>query len=105
MTCPHCGTDNSKIMDSGVVRDSMGERRYRRRLCKKCKERFTTYEFVEPMPKKYNPLFIANVERAKNPKPKKPPVPKKPRNHDWLQRILKMLDDTTTAEKIIRKEI
>lgn len=92
-------------MDSGLVRDSMGERRYRRRLCKKCKERFTTYEFVEPTPKKYNKLFIAGVEKSKKPKPKKAPVPKKPRNQGWLQRILKMLDDTATAEKIIRKEI
>ncbi len=104
MTCPHCETTESKVMDSGLVRDSVGERRYRRRLCKKCKGRFTTYEFVEPFPQKYNRLLVAKVERSDAPEPKKSDPRKEP-SDDWLKRILKKLDETETNEKIIRGEL
>jgi transcriptional regulator NrdR family protein len=88
-------------MDSGLVRDSFGERRYRRRLCKKCKGRFTTYEFVETDPHKYRPVVTPpekGTKRAPKPKQKQSSVA-------WVQKIMKMIDDTNTAEKIVRREI
>lgn len=101
MTCPHCKTDKSKVVDSGLVRDSFGERRYRRRKCLGCKERFTTYEFVETDPQKYRPI-VTPVEKGT----KRPPKPKdKKPSVAWVQRILKMIDDTNTAEKVVRGEI
>ena len=43
MYCPHCGHDDSKVIDS---RDSGGGVR-RRRECASCGQRFTTYERVQ----------------------------------------------------------
>ncbi|MCH8222462.1 MAG: transcriptional repressor NrdR [Chloroflexi bacterium] len=43
MHCPHCGHDDSKVIDS---RDS-GDGIRRRRECLKCERRFTTYERVQ----------------------------------------------------------
>ena len=43
MNCPHCGHDDSKVIDS---RDS-GDGIRRRRECLKCERRFTTYERVQ----------------------------------------------------------
>lgn len=45
MNCPFCGFDDDRVVDSRSVRDGRGVRR--RRECSKCKERFTTYEYIE----------------------------------------------------------
>ncbi len=45
MKCPYCGYTEDRVVDSRSVRDGIGVRR--RRECLKCKERFTTYEYVE----------------------------------------------------------
>ena len=45
MKCPHCGHDEDKVVDSRPSQDNAAIRR--RRECLKCKERFTTYEYVE----------------------------------------------------------
>jgi transcriptional repressor NrdR len=45
MKCPYCGFTEDRVVDSRSVRDGIGVRR--RRECLKCKERFTTYEYVE----------------------------------------------------------
>ncbi len=42
MQCPHCGNDDSKVIDS---RDN-GEMVQRRRRCESCHERFTTVERI-----------------------------------------------------------
>jgi transcriptional repressor NrdR len=42
MRCPHCGFDDSKVIDS---RDN-GETVQRRRRCERCNERFTTVERI-----------------------------------------------------------
>ncbi|NOZ71397.1 MAG: transcriptional repressor NrdR [Chloroflexi bacterium] len=42
MKCPHCGYDGSRVIDT---RDS-GDGIRRRRVCKQCNQRFTTYEQV-----------------------------------------------------------
>ena len=48
MRCPFCGGKRDRVMDS---RSSSGGRRIRRRReCRKCKRRFTTYEYVERIP-------------------------------------------------------
>jgi transcriptional repressor NrdR len=44
MLCPHCGSDDDKVVDSRMVRDGAGIRR--RRECLKCSHRFTTYETI-----------------------------------------------------------
>ena len=45
MRCPFCGVNDDKVIDSREV-DAGGSVR-RRRECKKCDKRFTTYEHVE----------------------------------------------------------
>lgn len=48
MKCPHCGFDESKVVDSRSTDDNMAIRR--RRECLKCSKRYTTYEKVENFP-------------------------------------------------------
>ncbi|MEC8556463.1 MAG: transcriptional regulator NrdR [Planctomycetota bacterium] len=45
MICPHCGSDNDKVIDSRACEDGRAIRR--RRFCNNCNHRFTTYERVE----------------------------------------------------------
>lgn len=45
MYCPFCNTDDTKVIDSRLIRD--GNQTRRRRECPDCKERFTTYESAE----------------------------------------------------------
>ena len=42
MKCPHCGHDQSRVLDTRESGDGIR----RRRLCANCDERFTTYEQV-----------------------------------------------------------
>ena len=49
MQCPFCGADDDKVIDS---RSSEGGRAVRRRReCRRCRRRFTTYERVEEAPR------------------------------------------------------
>ncbi len=45
MKCPFCGSDTDKVVDSRSSRN--GESIRRRRECLSCKQRFTTYEYIE----------------------------------------------------------
>ena len=45
MKCPHCGFEESKVIDSRPIDDNASIRR--RRECLKCQARFTTYEVIE----------------------------------------------------------
>lgn len=45
MICPHCGSDNDRVLDSRASDDGRSIRR--RRFCMQCEKRFTTYERVE----------------------------------------------------------
>lgn len=45
MNCPFCGQQEDRVVDSRSVREGRGVRR--RRECLSCKERFTTYEYIE----------------------------------------------------------
>ncbi|MCK4657745.1 MAG: transcriptional repressor NrdR [candidate division Zixibacteria bacterium] len=45
MKCPYCGGEEDKVVDSRAVQDGRAIRR--RRECTSCKERFTTYEYIE----------------------------------------------------------
>ncbi len=45
MKCPHCGVIDNRVVDSRMSRDGQVIRR--RRSCKTCERRFTTYERVE----------------------------------------------------------
>ena len=45
MKCPHCGTEEDKVVDSRTTQDGRAVRR--RRECLSCNERFTTYEYIE----------------------------------------------------------
>ena len=44
MFCPHCGSDQHKVIDTRTVADTIR----RRRRCTACDQRFTTYEHVAP---------------------------------------------------------
>ncbi len=48
MKCPHCGFEESKVIDSRPADE--GEKIRRRRECLKCAFRFTTYEMIENLP-------------------------------------------------------
>lgn len=45
MYCPFCNADDTKVIDSRLIRE--GNQTRRRRECLKCRERFTTYETAE----------------------------------------------------------
>jgi len=45
--CPYCGYDDDAVLDSRPMRD--GEAIKRRRECKHCERRFTTFETIEEM--------------------------------------------------------
>ena len=45
MKCPYCGFEEDRVVDSRSVREGTAVRR--RRECLRCKERYTTYEYVE----------------------------------------------------------
>ena len=48
MKCPFCGYTDSQVVDSRPTDE--GSRIRRRRECKECKSRFTTYEIIESFP-------------------------------------------------------
>ena len=48
MKCPHCGFQESKVVDSRHSEDGTSIRR--RRECLNCQKRLTTYETVESLP-------------------------------------------------------
>ncbi len=45
MRCPHCGHEENRVVDSRPSQDGWAIRR--RRECLGCRERYTTYEYVE----------------------------------------------------------
>jgi transcriptional repressor NrdR len=45
MNCHYCRTPDSKVIDSRITSDGKGIRR--RRECSSCRNRFTTYEWVQ----------------------------------------------------------
>lgn len=47
MKCPYCGTNDDKVLDSREAPD--GAHIKRRRECKHCSRRFTTFEQIEEM--------------------------------------------------------
>jgi transcriptional repressor NrdR len=48
MKCPFCGFSEDRVIDSRDARNGNAVRR--RRECSKCKQRFTTYEYIEKTP-------------------------------------------------------
>ncbi|MFM2071942.1 MAG: transcriptional repressor NrdR [Actinomycetota bacterium] len=48
MRCPHCHTDDTKVIDSRESDEGTAIRR--RRSCTHCNQRFTTYERMEEVP-------------------------------------------------------
>jgi transcriptional regulator NrdR family protein len=99
MRCPHCEAAKSKIVDSRKLRDAHGLRVRRRRHCARCRKRFTTYELTEESPlRKFKPIPSTKPRKKTVKQPKKP-------KRSWLERIHKMLEETETMEKVIRKEL
>ncbi len=47
MRCPHCGNDDTRVVDSRPAESQTAIRR--RRLCIVCDDRFTTYERMAPV--------------------------------------------------------
>jgi transcriptional repressor NrdR len=45
MKCPYCASEENKVVDSRPVQDGRAVRR--RRECLGCRERYTTYEYIE----------------------------------------------------------
>jgi transcriptional repressor NrdR len=49
MRCPYCGSVEDRVVDSRSSRDGRAVRR--RRECLNCSQRFTTYEYIESIPR------------------------------------------------------
>lgn len=49
MRCPFCGSDEDRVVDSRSSREGRAVRR--RRECLTCAQRFTTYEYIESIPR------------------------------------------------------
>jgi transcriptional repressor NrdR len=60
MICPHCNSDNDRVIDSRACDEGKSIRR--RRYCNQCHKRFTTYERVEQFP-----LRIIKKDGAREP--------------------------------------
>jgi transcriptional repressor NrdR len=45
MKCPYCQADDTKVVDSRLLKEGFSTRR--RRKCETCERRFTTYETIE----------------------------------------------------------
>ena len=56
MKCPHCGYNDSKVLDSRDVDDGVR----RRRQCLKCEGRFTTYERIQK-----SSLFVVKKDKRR----------------------------------------
>lgn len=62
MTCPHCNLKNtSVVIDARMTVNLSGERKRRRRECRLCGGRFTTYEFVDLNPHRHIPLIPPGI--------------------------------------------
>ncbi|MEX0657800.1 MAG: transcriptional regulator NrdR [Egibacteraceae bacterium] len=48
MRCPYCGTDDDRVVDSRAAEDGAAVRR--RRQCRACAQRFSTFERAEQPP-------------------------------------------------------
>ena len=48
MRCPSCGHEEDKVVDSRSTKENSAVRR--RRECLECRQRFTTYEYIEHAP-------------------------------------------------------
>lgn len=59
MKCVFCGCSSSKVVDSRYLKNTAIRRR---RECRKCGKRFTTYETVET-----NPMVVTNVHNEREP--------------------------------------
>jgi transcriptional repressor NrdR len=56
MKCPHCGFEDSKVLDSRDVDDGIR----RRRQCLSCESRFTTYERIQK-----TSLFVVKKDKRR----------------------------------------
>jgi transcriptional repressor NrdR len=60
MKCPHCGYQDSKVVDSRTK--STGSIIRRRRECQSCQRRFTTKEYYEQ-----RPLIVVKTDQSREP--------------------------------------
>lgn len=49
MRCPYCGSVEDRVVDSRSSREGRAVRR--RRECLSCEQRYTTYEYIESLPR------------------------------------------------------
>lgn len=88
MTCPHCKLKNTSIViDARMTMHLSREKKRRRRECRLCSERFTTYECVDLKPSRHsskNNLRAGRKLGSKN----------KTTKSNWLSKIKKYLSQT-----------
>lgn len=101
MTCPHCGKDNDRVLESRS--NITGSAIRRRRECNECGYRFTSYEKIEEKPlmiiKKDGSRELFNREkllRGLNIALKKRPV-----SAEQIQEILNEIENS--AEAVAKK--
>ena len=59
MNCPFCGNEETRVLETRQVDGSVLKRR---RMCSKCKRRFTTYERIEA-----HPLLVLKKDGVREP--------------------------------------
>jgi transcriptional repressor NrdR len=60
MKCPFCGSPDDQVLDSRPMEDQSVTRR--RRVCRECNKRFTTYERLEE-----SPLMVVKSDQRREP--------------------------------------
>lgn len=92
MICPHCNSQDSKVIDKRETPDLSSTRR--RRECLKCQKRFTTYEKVEPME-----LFVVKKDERREPFDREKlksglikSCQKRPISHESIEKVLNEIE-------------
>lgn len=94
MYCPYCSATDTKVVDSRLVAE--GSQIRRRRLCERCRERFTTFETMElVMPRilkasgKIEPFDVAKLRRSIS-----LPLQKRPVSLDEIDTMISRIEKT-----------
>jgi len=105
MRCPHCGSNDDKVIESRAIAN--GDTIRRRRECLACEYRFTSYEKIEE-----RPLIVVKqngkrepFDRQKLEKGLERALKKRPISSDVLEGVLNEIEDEIMISGRIKKEV
>lgn len=98
MKCPFCGSDEDKVIDSRAADEGRVIRR--RRECRRCGRRFTTYERLEEVP-----LLVIKKDGTREPYNREKIIKgiltaceKRPVSHDEITALVDKIERAISAE-------